>query len=265
MFFCKIAHVLNLNLTLIEIIIIIGYFTEASMKVAICDDDKTSVRIISDYIKDFFNRNNIETDLYEYFCGEDLMSSEIIFDIAFLDIEMKGASGLETADFINKHSKRTLIFIITSHQQYLDDAMDLDVFRYIDKPVNQKRLYKSLEKALDMLSNEIIALETAAGELIRLNKQEIIYAEITGRKVTVHTDKETYCTKEKIKALRGKLNTSDFIYPHNSYIVNLKYVIKYKRDELILQNNAVIPIASRKQSEIRKEFINYMGDEYDIF
>ena len=60
--------------------------------------------------------------------------------MAFLDVEMETYSGIEVAQKLKAKNPYIVIFIVTSYDKYLDDAMDLNVFRYIKKPLDKKRL-----------------------------------------------------------------------------------------------------------------------------
>lgn len=81
--------------------------------------------------------------------GEALLTANKHFDIIFLDIEMTSINGIETAKKINSKYHNTVFFIVTAYQKYLDDAMDLKVFRCIDKPINAQRIYLGLDKAIN--------------------------------------------------------------------------------------------------------------------
>jgi DNA-binding LytR/AlgR family response regulator len=61
------------------------------------------------------------------------------------------------------------------------------------------------------------------------------------------------------------LSSSYFAVPHNSYIINLNYVKKFKRDEISLAepfSDVSISIASRKQVEFKRQFLDFIGEDY---
>ena len=66
-------------------------------------------------------------------------------DIAFMDVDMPGKSGLEAAEYIRKHSPETNIIIVTAHPDYALNALRLFVSGYLLKPVMDDDLREALE------------------------------------------------------------------------------------------------------------------------
>lgn len=234
------------------------------MKVAICDDEKLYVEKVYEIVNNFFTTQDIDADIYTFSCGEDLAKCDEIFDIVFLDIEMGKMNGIATSQMLNQKSKHTKIFIFTSYNQYLDDAMDLQVFRYIDKNSNSERIVTGLKKAVEGLLLNDICITIAGNEKIILSKNDIIYVEVKYKKIYVQTISERYVVREKMEFFKNVLNTFNFVVPHSSYIINLEYVTKVKRESVELNGNYDVSIAPKRQAEFKKKFASFMGDGYGI-
>lgn len=231
------------------------------MKIAICDDEKVYCDYLEETVAFYCKEKQIEFSCLPFGSGEALLRCAQNFDIVFLDIEMEGKNGIETAKEINRRSRDTVIFVVTVYQKYLDDAMDLDVFRYIDKPINQQRIYAGLDKAMEFLNHNRIAFKTRDNSIVSVQKSDIIYVEVHTKNVSVVTTEQKYLTREKMEYFKTALSSSDFVIPHHSYIVNLNYVTQFQRDRMQLQNGTVISIAPKKQSAIKKKFIRFMGED----
>lgn len=232
------------------------------MLIAVCDDEQEYRKLIIQHINFYFNEHCIKCECFEYENGKDLISSEKSFDIVFLDIEMDELNGIETAKQINKTNKKAVIFIVTAFQKYLDDAMDLNVFRYIDKPLNSQRLYNGLDKAIELINNNEISFRVRDNRIIKIRKSDIVCAEIIKRNVRITTVDTQYDTRENMEYFRQNLTASFFAVPHNSFIVNFNYVSEFKRDSMKLCNNQVVSIAPRKRTEISKKFMQFIGEDY---
>ena len=63
------------------------------MRIAICDDEKSMGQILEGKVKKLLPDAVVET----YLSGDDLISSGCKPDILFLDIQMPGKDGMETA------------------------------------------------------------------------------------------------------------------------------------------------------------------------
>ena len=69
-------------------------------------------------------------------------------DVALLDIDMPGMSGLELAENIRRINPHIAIIFITAFSQYALDAFDVHPTSYLLKPFDQARLIKEVEYAL---------------------------------------------------------------------------------------------------------------------
>lgn len=229
------------------------------MNVLICDDEINNITDIKNHVSLFMKEHNLPVTFFEFTSGEEAIKDKIKYDIAFMDIEMDGLNGIDTAKELKKINNNIVIFIITAYDKYLDDAMDLNILRYLCKPLNVERLYKGLEKALELIDNTLIDFYLKKdNSLMQVPISSIIYIEIENRGTKIVTDENTYYSKESIKYWREKLIQSYFYSVHSSFIINMNYITNYKRDELVLNKEYVIPISYRKQAEYRKIFLQFM-------
>ena len=236
------------------------------MKIAICDDITECRLSIRSYVKEYFINHHIKAEMLEFDSGSGILESAESFDIVFLDIELGDKNGIEIAKVLQSKNPNIIILIVTSYRHYLDEAMDLNVTRYIDKPITQQRIFSALDKAISIIEDNIITLHSKDNRLIRLKMQEIVFAEAKLKKICVYTKNECFVIKESMKELRSVLTASCFAIPHNSYIVNLNYVRDYKRYELCLvepYQKPKISIATRKQVDFKRKFLDFIGEECD--
>ena len=92
-------------------------------------------------------------------------------DIAILDVEMDRLSGIETGYKILEKYPDAAIIIVTSYPTYLDDAMDLRVFRFFEKPVDKDRLFRALD--IRLRDSKPFILETNS-EILSLREDYIV-------------------------------------------------------------------------------------------
>jgi DNA-binding LytR/AlgR family response regulator len=76
----------------------------------------------------------------------------------------------------------------------------------------------------------------------------------------IHTTTTTYITHKKIKELYDALDTSVFIMPHQSYIVNMQYIKVFSQLYLVLDNDIRIPISIKRSMQLRIEFLTYIKE-----
>ncbi len=73
-------------------------------------------------------------------------AESVQFDVAFVDIEMPGYNGLETAERLLALQPELQIVFVTAYDQYAIDAFELQAIDYVLKPVQPKRLEKTLQR-----------------------------------------------------------------------------------------------------------------------
>lgn len=234
------------------------------MNIAICDDDKSFRDLLEKHIKNYFNERSVPLNFFQFSCGEDLLKSEILFDLAFLDVEMGEINGIDTGKELKRKNPYNIIFVITSYEGYLDDAFKIHAFRFLSKPLNVVRLYKALDDAAELINNDMIVFyDMNTGADVRIYTNDIIYLEIEKKKTKIVTVNDTYYSTDKISVWKSRLNGISFVCPHSSYIANLDYSIKHTRTLLVLAKKDLdgniierygINIAPKKQAEIKRLF-----------
>ncbi len=228
------------------------------MKILFCDDDEKLLYELTDAVKDYFKEKLIKIEITSTFSSISVIDSTDVYDLAFLDIQMPVVDGLEVAQELKRRNENIIIFFVTDHNEFQDDAMDLRVFRFFNKPFDKDRVYAGLDKALNYLNTnltEIFIKESK--DHIKLYVNDICYVKRENRKIYVVTKDNTYETNESWSYWLEKLPQTYFYIVHNSFIVNLHYITKYSYKELFIGNER-ISIATRKQVEFRKYWFNYL-------
>ena len=235
------------------------------MKVAICDDIREYRLALRAYVEEFFFQKHLPLQIFEFASGQEIVCSSEEFDIALLDIELGDLNGIDVAKELQKKNKRIVVLIVTSHTQYLDDAMDIHAIRFINKPISQSRILSALDKAVQEIDEKLINVHLKNNQILRIYASDVVFIEAKFKKVIIYTTEGSYEAKGSLKNISDLFNASFFAVPHNSYIVNLNYVKSFKRDEIKLlkpYEDVRISVASRKQSEFRKKIFDFGGDDY---
>lgn len=231
------------------------------MRILICDDDKNMAIQLYKYIIEFFKSRKLELpEIQCYSNGEALLSDTISKDIVFLDIEMPGFNGIYVGKELKEKNKNTIIFIITSYVEYLDDAMRFHVFRYLSKPLDKQRLFQNMKDAIQLYNttNIKIPIETKE-DIYTCTASEIILIESMGRIIIIHTLSRELITKQNMEHWNRTLNMPCFFQTHRSFIVNMKYVTNFNHSLIHLYDNQYTAYLSRrKYSGFKNAYFLYL-------
>lgn len=233
------------------------------MRVLICDDDPIVLETLTSYIKKFFFLKKImDVEIVGYSNGKSIIDDSGKKDIVFLDIEMPGMNGIYAGKKIKEVCTDALIFVVTSFGEYLDDAMKIEVFRFLTKPIDKDRLYRNLEDALEVYSNrrKTVLLETK-NESIVLESSSIIMIETRNRKLFVRTSEEDYEDLQSFQHWKEVLPEGCFVQTHRSFYINLEYVERFDHENIYFsKRNLSAYLTRRKYNEFRKRYLIYLGN-----
>lgn len=230
------------------------------LSIAICDDEIIECCSIAGNIKKIMKEMKIPCTLRQFSSGQELLRSTESFDIIFLDIIMQNMDGMQTAQAFRKKAFDKILIFISSSRDYVFDAYDVEAFQYLLKPVDENKLKKVLKKDVLKIKNysQEFLIVSKERQKKKLFLDEIYYFEIKGRIIEAHGKERIFTYYEQIGILEQNLLGKGFFRCHKSYLVNLRHVDGYNRQEAILDNGERIVIAKRRYEEFAREILAYM-------
>ena len=228
------------------------------MRILILDDEQKFALDLKFHIEKYMATHLISTEITASVSPDEVLESGAAFDLAFLDVQMPGADGISVAKALQERNSKTIIFFVTAYEEYQDEAMDLHIFRFFEKPFDEKRLYAGLDKAMEYLDETYVDIFLdKGGESVRVLVDDIIYIKRENRKITVYTTSGTYTTKSSFEELVSKLPNTFFYLVHKSFFVNIHYITQYGYKEIYLGDTR-ISVATRKQADFHKFWFDYI-------
>ena len=230
------------------------------MRIAICDDEKSIRELIGNKIK----KQCPDADIVFFSSGEELLLSEKQINILFLDIQMNGKNGMETARELRKKNKKVILIFVTAIEDYVFQAFDVGAFHYIVKPIDDEKFADVLCKAAKEWKLQNINMKMPEEKYVMINNggvhckvmlEDIVYAEVFNRKVVIHKmndEIEYYGKLSDLEALAG----DSFFRPHRAYLINFKYVEKYNATTVYLEKGTVL-MAKQNYPEFVKKYMKY--------
>lgn len=232
-------------------------------KVAICDDEQLICSEIEEMILGYAKINYVDIDVEVFSSGEELcrlLNKKCIFDLIFLDIEMKGMTGIEVAGYIRKKCINyiTKIVFITGREGYERQLFDVQPFNFISKPVEYKVVGEVVKLALELEKINMELFKYKKGkEVYKIPLKDIRYFESDNREVKIYAINNEDIFYGSLKKIHNEVNKYRFIQIHKSYIVNYQYIEEFGYDYIMLDDSKRLPISQLKRKQTRELQFQY--------
>ncbi|WP_029322306.1 LytR/AlgR family response regulator transcription factor [Butyrivibrio sp. AE3004] len=231
------------------------------MKIAVCDDEEKIRNIIMSDLKLSFP----DDEIISFGNGEDVLRAVeqdgYMPNIILPDIMMPGVSGMDVARKLRDISDDVVIIFITGEKQYVFDAFDVRAFHFLVKPFSNEKLVSVIKAAKEEIAKATLkpqkkyVMLNSRGSHIRLCVSDIIFAEVYGARIIVHTrtdEIEYYGHLSELEKLVG----DGFFRTHRGYLVNLRFVKKYDAGKCYMAKGEAL-ISKQNYKVFVKALIDY--------
>ena len=184
-------------------------------------------------------------------------------ELAFLDIQMPGLTGLEVAQGIEG---TTRVVFVTAYDEYAVQAFEAEAIDYVLKPVSRERLQRTVERlrralaaaapgeADDLEQTRLLAtlrrllpavpadsadspdrlrwVRASAGDIThQIDLAQVLFFRADDKYTCVQTAQAEYLIRTPIAELAARLDPARFVQVHRSTLVNLEHLAGTRRDE----------------------------------
>lgn len=184
--------------------------------------------------------------------------AELKPDLAFLDIQMPGLTGLEVAQGIEGNTR---VVFVTAFDEYAVQAFDQEAVDYVLKPVKLERLQRTMERVQRALASsagggadsadpqllavlqKLLPSSPRPAERMRWVRasrgdythqvavQDVLFFHADEKYTCVQTAQAEYLIRTPIAELAVQLDPAQYWQVHRSTIVNLQHLEGTRRDE----------------------------------
>ncbi len=169
-------------------------------------------------------------------------------DVVFMDIEINGGSGIDSARVIRELNPDAKIIFATAHSEYMSNAFEIYAFDYLVKPFNMDRIKQTLgriensynKSAVVIGQNTVKDMNTTGKpadkakllikgreNVIFVDVSEIVMVERANNNTYIYTkDGENYVTSTSLGDIEKKICGEELMRSHKSYIINISMIKK---------------------------------------
>ena len=196
-------------------------------------------------------------------CNSAIEAQQVVndndIDAIFLDINMPNLSGIDFAKSLNEeHSKGPLMVFTTAYSEYAIEGYKANTVGYLLKPYAFDEFEAAAQKVKDIYeirqqaANEVTTQIDDDGtifvksdyKIVRIGIEHIRYIEAMSEYLRISCDDKDkpVIVLLSMKKIEEHLPSSMFMRIHRSFIINLTKIIEVKKNHVILEGDASLPI-----------------------
>lgn len=196
-------------------------------------------------------------------------------DLLFLDVELPDISGMELLQAIRSSITWNMrVVFYTAYDKYMVQAIRESAFDYLLKPFTEMQLREILERfikhhatnprtvqALSALPGKTFIIFTPTNEMLALRPAEIgFFRYCSERKLweVIPTNQPPLALRRGITAEQITAFSSGFIQIHQSYIINIDYLMLIKDSKCVLYP----PFDKVSELQVSKKFKKELQERF---
>lgn len=230
------------------------------VRVAITEDDPQCAAQLRRFITDFGRDTGERFTITCYDSGEELLRDyRPVFDVIFMDIEMRKLNGIDTARKLREVDCRTILVFVTRMAQYAVKGYEVDALDFIVKPVDYRSFEFRLLRVLERLRvrKDLSVVIRDNGIFRVLNSSEIFYVEVLNHNLIYHTKEGDIRVRGSLSDAEKQLYPAGFRQCSKSFLVNMACVTAIEGNSITVGNSS-IPLSR----SMRRNIINALADYY---
>ena len=230
--------------------------------IAIIDDDKAFMENLSEQIAQV-----IDTDFHiDTFTNEniffDSFSEDKSYQIVIIDIMLGISNGIELAKKVSEYYKSAEIIFTSVEQDFLMDVYAVPHTYFLTKPINLEHLKRALTISIKSAEKYSISINYNKSTYV-VPIAKVSYIEGYGKSSVIHgCDGSINEVPVPLRFFDDPLKEYPyFIRIHQSYIINLEYMIKYThRKEISLKSASSFPISRKFADKVNDAVTRYLSN-----
>lgn len=238
------------------------------LRIGICDDESGARDALRFSIERLLREEEGKV-FYDFSSGEGVVqwfskhAGEL--DLLFLDVELGGITGMETAKRIRQQDTSLMLIFVTGYADFVFDGYAVSAMDYLVKPVKEDKLRQVLDRAQKLLESrepQTFVVQNANG-LYRIAKKEILYLYSDKRLVKIFTKAREYSFYGKLDEAEASLGPG-FVRIHQRYLVRAGAASKIEKNSVTVGDTR-LPISRALQKPAMTALArNMIGGEVEL-
>lgn len=229
------------------------------IKIAVCDDAPEMAQQLGKIIEKYIVTSKLKDEISDvdiYNDAEGIIGHADEYNVIFLDIEMPKLDGIEAGRLIRKTNPNVFIIIASGITERFKETYEINTLRFITKPYDEQEINCALMTVEEKISGLKSIKVFRNKRSFDLMQKDIIYIEAYEGAARIHTITGEYRLDETLNNLLNVLDDRFFVRIHRSYIVNMKWIMKYEKGVMKI-GNCKFKVSREKRKEFEASWMHF--------
>ena len=233
------------------------------VRIAIVEDEPAVQQQLAGYVQRYTRQYGTVFDVSLFADGSDILEDyRPVYDIIFLDVEMRHLDGMETARRLRALDPQVLLIFVTNMAQYAINGYSVGALDYVLKPVPYFAFSQQLKKALQLVTRRTrpyLAVPVEGG-LRRVDTAAIYYLESDGHRIRLYTEDGELFAPGTLRSFEEKLTACHFTRCNNGILVNLAQVTGVQQNDVQV-GPYTVPLSRPRRKAFMEQLADYIGGD----
>lgn len=231
--------------------------------IAVVEDEDMAADLLISYIQRYSQLSGEKFNVSRFTNAADFLENyRAIYAVVFMDIQMPKMNGMDGAMELRKLDKTVSIIFITNLVQYSQKGYEVDAVSFLVKPVSYFDFSLKFRKALNIyvMNEERSITIKYCGGLCRISTDKLMYVEIIAHRLYYHLIDDDIDITGVLSEVEKELSEYGFLRCNSCYLVNPKFVVAVKGNEVQV-GNRTLQISRPRRAAFLAELANWYAGQ----
>ncbi len=231
---------------------------ESEMNIYILSSDPRTARFLTRVVTTYGQQKYVEIETRVFRHMKDYLMSFEDADVIFIDDNFEMRPSVENGKIVRTKDAKAALILLSVNAERVFDAFGIKAHRFLMKPITQADVFDALDSyRKDLFSYRIIIVKVESGFQV-FSSEEILAVTALGKRAQIMTMTDRIDTLTGYMQVETQLPEEYFYKCHRSYIVNMKHIATIEAEEMVLVNDAVIPVSRRKKTDFLLRYSEFV-------
>lgn len=236
------------------------------MIIAICEDNSQDRDYMHSHLSRIIKEQDIDANFVTFTSAEAMIEyakQNGLPSISFLDVYMRGMSGIALAEWIRERSDTAAIVFTTSSPDHMASGWRVGASHYLLKPCSSEEIRQALFRCLNLIGYRKRYVEVVSNRVKRkIILDQVTYVESQDKHCFIHmADGACVQTLMRLDDIENLLADQRFLRCHRSYLVNMDKIEKATGSNFCMADATHIPIRRETRADLIARYEDYYIDK----